>query len=75
MQVAVTADSLAGQAIGFISISDLLTAANVELGLHGLVLANDPNRAYQEALKDALDDANNNKTFVQAMPCPFTFAD
>ncbi len=62
-------------ALGFISIGDLLTATNTELGLHGLVLAGDPNRAYQEALKDALDDANNNETFVQAEPCPFTFAE
>lgn len=62
-------------ALGFISITDLLAAANLELGLHGLVLADDPNRAYQEALKNALDDANNNETFVQATPCPFTFAE
>jgi hypothetical protein len=62
-------------ALGFISINDLLNAANTELGLHGLVLAGDPNRAYQEALKNALDDANNNLNFVQPTPCPFSFAD
>jgi hypothetical protein len=63
-----------GLAIGFITISDLLAAANTELGLHGLVLSGSPFRAYQEALKTALDDANNNKNFVEAAPCPFTFA-
>ena len=30
-------------------------------------------RSYQEALKNALDAANNNRTFVQATPCVFTF--
>jgi hypothetical protein len=61
-------------ALGFISINDLLNTANIELGLHGLVLAGDVNRNYQEALKNALDDANNDKNFVQPAPCPFSFA-
>jgi hypothetical protein len=43
--------------------------------LHGSVLSGNPFRAYQEALKNALDAANNNLNFVQAAPCPFTFAD
>jgi len=60
--------------LGFISINDLLAAANTELGLHGLVPAGNPNRDYQEALKNALDDANNDKNFVQPTPCPFSFA-
>ena len=30
-------------------------------------------RSYQEALKNALDRANNNLNFVQAAPCPFTY--
>ncbi|MDB5880582.1 MAG: hypothetical protein JWP43_460 [Ramlibacter sp.] len=30
-------------------------------------------RAAQEALKYALDNANNNFNFVQARPCTFTF--
>lgn len=61
-------------ALGFISIGDLLTAANTELGLHGSTPAGNAFRAYQEALKDALDQANNNVNFVQPNPCPFTFA-
>lgn len=60
-------------ALGFISINNLLTAANTELGLHGLVLSGSPFRTYQEALKNALDDGNNNENFVQATPCPFSF--
>jgi hypothetical protein len=63
-------------ALGFISISDLMTAANTELGLHGNTVSGglqDAFRAYQEALKNALDAANNNQNFVQGTPCPFTF--
>jgi hypothetical protein len=46
------------------------TAAN-QIQLHGLTTAAaDPvNRPIQECLKNALDDANNNKNFVQATPC------
>ena len=61
--------------LGFISINDLMSAANSELGVNGNTTSGTPGavaRAYQEALKDALDDANNNLTFVQGQPCPFT---
>jgi hypothetical protein len=59
----------------FISISDLMTLANDELALHAVVLDGSPFRAYQEALKNALDDANNNLNFLQPDPtnCPYTF--
>jgi hypothetical protein len=60
-------------ALGFISVDDLINAADAALGADGLTLSGDPNRAYQEALKDALDRANNNLTFVQASPCSFSF--
>ncbi len=60
--------------LGFASISALIAEANTELGLHGSVLSASPYRAYQEALKNALDKANNNTTFVQGTPCAFTFA-
>jgi len=58
---------------GFISVSALITEANAELGAHGLVLDGSPFRSSQEALKDALDDGNNNLNFVQSGPeaCPF----
>jgi len=57
----------------FITINDLTTAANNELGLHGLVLSGSPFRAYQEALKNALDAGNNNLNFVQATACPVVY--
>ena len=61
-------------ALGFIRIGDLLAASNTEMGLQGNTPSGHPFRAYQEALKNALDNANNNLNFVQPHPCPFTFA-
>jgi hypothetical protein len=58
----------------FITISDLMTAAASELCLHGLTPSGNQYRAYQECLKNALDDANNNRNFVQPTPCSFHFA-
>jgi hypothetical protein len=54
-----------GSPSDFKSVCDVMSAANIELGLHGLVLSGNPNRAYQEALKNALDRANNDQNFVQ----------
>ncbi len=59
--------------LGFISINDLMTAANQSLLDHPLTQAGNPDRACQEALKNAMDDANNNKSFVQSSPCTFSF--
>ncbi len=60
-------------ALGFATVNAVMAEANTELGLHGLTLSDSPYRAYQEALKNALDNANNNKTFVQSTPCAFSF--
>ena len=49
----------------FKTVCDVMSRANAELGLHGLVLSGNPNRALQEALKNALDRANNDQNFVQ----------
>jgi len=59
-------------AAGFIHVTDLLIAANNALCGDGLTKAGDKHRAYQEKLKNALDKANNNLTFVQPAPCSFT---
>ncbi len=61
--------------LGFISINDVMTAANQSLFDHPLTLAGSPDRACQETLKNALDDANNNKNFIQSAPCAFSFGD
>jgi hypothetical protein len=56
---------------GFASVNAVVSEANAELGVHGTAWSGDPWRSYQEALKNALDRANNNLTFVQASPCAF----
>jgi len=61
--------------LGFATVNAVMAEANAELGLHGATAAGSPYRDYQEALKNALDNANNNMTFVQAQPCPFSFGD
>ena len=57
----------------YISINDLMAAANGELFAHPITKSGSPYRAYQECLKNALDDANNNHNFVQPSPCDFSF--
>jgi hypothetical protein len=59
---------------GFITVNDLMTAANTELCAHGLTPSGSPFRAFQECMKTTLDQANNNINFVQGSPCPFSFA-
>jgi hypothetical protein len=59
--------------LGFITVGNLLAAADASLGANGLTLSGSPDRAAQEALKNALDAANNNQNFVQPVPCPYTF--
>jgi hypothetical protein len=60
--------------LGFISIDDLMAAARASLCANGNTTAAGALRDYQECLKTTLDKANNNKNFVQATPCPFSFA-
>ncbi len=58
---------------GFASIRDLRTEANAEIGTYSTAFDGDDWRAYQEALKNALDAANNNVNFVCPEFCPFTY--
>jgi len=59
-------------ALGFITINDLMADADAELLTHNLTtVIGDPTRNCQEFKKNALDRANNNQNFVQATPCPF----
>ncbi|MCB9700912.1 MAG: hypothetical protein H6711_03345 [Myxococcales bacterium] len=57
---------------GFITVDALMTEANDSLGADTVTTAGHPQRAYQEALKNGLDNANNNRTFAQPSPatCP-----
>ena len=61
--------------LGFISITDLMNAANTSLGANPTTVAAGAARSYQECLKNALDRANNNLNFVQPGPCAFSFAE
>jgi hypothetical protein len=64
-------------ALGFATVNAVMAEANALLGSADplLILSGSPLRAHAEALKDALDDANNNLTFLQATPCPFSFTE
>lgn len=60
----------------FITVNDLIGAANDELCAHPKTTVSGPDaayRAHQECLKTALDNANNNLNFVQPTPCSFSF--
>ncbi|GEM_PF-1710925 len=58
-------------ALGYASVSTVMAAGNTELGLHPNTPDGSPYRSIQEAIKNALDWANNNRNFVQATPCSF----
>jgi hypothetical protein len=63
-------------ALGFIKVSALMTAANnVLLPPGNLTVGASTLRSYEEALKTALDSANNNLIFVQSQPCVHTFSE
>jgi hypothetical protein len=57
---------------GFASLSALITEAELTLAANPQTLDGNPERAHQEALKNAFDNANNNLNFLQAGPstCP-----
>ena len=63
--------TISANALGYASVNAVMAEAYAALGSDGLTPAGDPNRAYQEALKKALDKANNTYTFVQPTPCTF----
>ena len=66
-------DTTSANAFGFATVNAVMAEADAELAIHGTALTGDGWRAYQQALKDALDKANNNQTFVLPTPAPFTF--
>jgi|GEM_PF-2127859 len=57
--------TLSANAAGFATVDALMAEANAELGAHPTAYSGDAWRGYQETLKNALDKANNNRTFVQ----------
>jgi hypothetical protein len=63
----------AANPLGYATISGLIAEANALLAANGYTVAAGPDRTAQEAVKNALDYANNNYNFVQAGPCVFSF--
>jgi hypothetical protein len=61
--------------LGYATVNAVVAEANAELGLHPWTPDGSVYRDYQEDLKDALDNANNNLNFVQPVPCAFSFAE
>jgi hypothetical protein len=55
------------------TIGELIDAAVASLATDPLTLPGSEERAYQEAIKDALDAANNNAATIQAEPCEFEY--
>jgi hypothetical protein len=58
--------------LGFATVGAIMTEANTDLASNGLTVTSNAIRTHQEALKNALDKANNNLNFVQSSPstCP-----
>lgn len=67
-------DTDSANGAGFASVNDVIAEADASLGAHENTTAAGPVRTGQEALKNALDRANNNLNFVQGQPCAFSFA-
>jgi hypothetical protein len=61
--------------LGFISINNLMSVANtILIAPDKYTVAAGTLRSYEEVLKTALDNANNNLNFVQPSPCSMSFA-
>lgn len=59
--------------LGYATIAALIAEGNALLAANGYTVASGPDRTAQEAVKTALDRANNNYNFVQSTPCAFSF--
>jgi hypothetical protein len=55
------------------TINELMIEANTALGVDGHTIAGDPNRGYQQTLKNYLDALNNGALVIPSVPCPYTF--
>ncbi|MGE5295090.1 MAG: hypothetical protein ACM3VT_09700, partial [Solirubrobacterales bacterium] len=69
----VYAPQVPGNTKGFISIDSLISQAVAALAKDSYTPSGDSNRQAQEILKNALDDANNNKNFLCLTPCPVAY--
>jgi hypothetical protein len=60
--------STSANSLGFATVNAVMAEANASLLTNGYTVAAGPTRTYQEALKNALDNANNNLNFLQGSP-------
>jgi hypothetical protein len=60
-------------ALGYATVGALLNEADALLAANSYTVGSGPDRTAQEAVKTALDRANNNLNFVQSQPCAFSF--
>lgn len=59
--------------LGYATVGALIAEGNALLAANGYTVASGPDRTAQEAVKTAIDRANNNLNFVQSGPCAFSF--
>jgi hypothetical protein len=59
-------------AAGFATVNAIMTEANTMLCANAIINASSSLRNRAEAVKNALENANNNRNFVQTQPCSFT---
>jgi len=59
---------------GFATITDVMAAAGNSLASFPKTTTAGPARSLQEALKNALDKANNNQNFVQGQACDVNYS-
>lgn len=55
------------------TVNALIAAADAALAADGTTFAGDPNRAYQESLKNWLDALNNGAGLLSPTPCAYSF--
>lgn len=71
-QLILATGATGANANGFMTVNALMAEANASLAANPYTVSSGTVRSYQEALKNALDNGNNNRGFVQAGPasCP-----
>jgi hypothetical protein len=65
--------TISANSLGFATVGAVMIEANSLLGAYGTIGASSSVRTLAEALKNALDKANNNLNFLQGTPCAFSF--
>lgn len=59
--------------LGYATVGALIAEGNALLAANGYTVGAGADRTAQEAVKTAIDRANNNLNFVQSAPCAFSF--